>query len=123
MLRALIARLYREADAPSGTAARLHRLDRELDQEQALQFAAAAIGFIGAVLSLAVSSAFVLLPAVAIATLGQYMVQGWCPPLALLAHLGLRSSVEIDRERYALAAAVGEMREPHFSAEIRAGAD
>lgn len=123
MLRALLNRLAPRADAeiPSGTTARLHRLDREIDQEQALQFGAAAIGSIGALLSLAVSSVFILLPVLAIASLGQYVVQGWCPPLMLLARLGLRSSAEIDGERYALAAQMGEAYEPQFSAT--AGAD
>lgn len=113
----------RAASQPAGrTAARLRQLDREWDQEQALQFAAAAVGFVGAVLSLTVSSAFILLPAVAFATLAQYLVQGWCPPLPLLARLGLRSGSEIDRERYAIAASVGDAHEPQLPA-ARADAD
>jgi hypothetical protein len=123
VLRTLLRRQERPMDTSAGAAARLHRLEVEIDQEQALQFGAAAIGFIGAVLSLTVSSAFVLLPALAIAALGQYLVQGWCPPLALLARLGLRSSAEIDSERYALAASLGETREPRFSATAGAEAD
>ncbi len=106
-----------------GTAARLRQLDREWDQEQALQFGAAALGFIGAVLSLTVSSAFILLPALAFAMLAQYLLQGWCPPLALLARLGLRSSGEIDRERYAVAAGIGEAQEPRLPAAVSTGAD
>ena len=106
--------------APSATA-RLRQLDREWDQEQALQFGAAAIGFIGAVLSLTVNSAFILLPAFAFATLAQYLVQGWCPPLVLLVRIGLRSGPEIDRERYALAASVGEAHEPRLA--LIAGGD
>jgi len=100
----------------SSTTARLRQLDREWDQERALQFGAAAVGFIGAVLSLTVNSAFVLLPAFAFATLAQHMIQGWCPPLVLLARIGLRSSSEIDRERYALAASVGDAQEPRLAA-------
>ncbi len=120
-----IAGIHEEADAPSaaGTAARLRQLDREWDQEQALQFGAAAVGFAGAVLSLTVSSAFILLPAFAIAALAQHLLQGWCPPLALLARLGLRSGSEIDRERYAIAAKVGETHEPRLALAARAGAD
>jgi hypothetical protein len=100
----------------SPTTTRLRQLDREWDQEQALQFGAAAIGFLGAVLSLTVNSAFVLLPAFAFATLAQYLIQGWCPPLVLLARAGLRSGSEIDRERYALAASVVEAHEPRLAA-------
>ncbi len=104
------------AQPVSPATTRLRQLDREWDQEHALQFGAAAIGFLGAVLSLTINSAFVLLPAFAFATLAQYLIQGWCPPLVLLARVGLRSSSEIDRERYALAASVGEAHEPRLAA-------
>ena len=105
------------ADQPVvGMAARLRQLDREWDQEQALQFGAAALGFVGAVLSLTVSSAFIFLPVFAFAALAQYLAQGWCPPLVLLGRVGLRSGSEIDRERYALAASVGEAHEPRLAA-------
>jgi hypothetical protein len=122
VLRYLLSHLDRRAAAGADAATRLRRIETEIDQEQALQFGAAAIGFVGAILSLTLSSAFALLPAFAIATLAQYLVQGWCPPLALLARLGLRSSAEIDSERYALMASLGETREPHFS-PITAGAE
>ena len=92
-----------KTSAPASTA-RLRQIERELDQEQALQMGAAGLGFIGAILGVTVNPAFALLPAMAFAALGQYAVQGWCPPMSLLARLGLRSSKEIDRERYALAA-------------------
>ncbi|HKW54300.1 MAG TPA: hypothetical protein VJO12_11460 [Stellaceae bacterium] len=100
----------------SPATTRLRQLDREWDQEQALQFGAAAVGFLGAVLSLTVNSAFALLPAFAFATLAQYLIQGWCPPLILLTRMGLRSSGEIDRERYALTASVGDAHEPRLAA-------
>ncbi len=107
---------------PEGAAARLRQLDREWDQEQVLLFSAAALGFVGALLSLTVDRAFILLPALAVATLAQYLLQGWCPPLPLLARLGLRSSSEIDRERYAIAARLGDAQEPQAPA-LAAGAD
>jgi len=118
------ARSRAGAALPSSPAtARLRRLDREWDQERALQFGAAAVGFLGAVLSLTVNSAFALLPAFAFATLAQYLIQGWCPPLILLARIGLRSSREIDRERYALSASVGDAHEPRLPETATAGAD
>ncbi len=107
----LIARTRKEADiaaAEPGTPARLRQLDEEVDQEHALHFGAAALGFIGAVLSVTVNGAFALLPAMAFATLGQFAVQGWSPLFAVLQRLGLRSGSEIDRERYALAATIEE---------------
>ena len=96
------------ADPLSGNTAKLRQLDHEVDQERALQVSAATLGFIGAILSVTVSSAFALLPAFVFATLGQYAVQGWCLPMALLARLGLRSSRDIDRERYAVTAMIEE---------------
>jgi hypothetical protein len=118
-----LRRLAPRAGSSTDAAARLRHVESEIDQEQAMQFGAAAVGFIGAILSLTVSSGFVLLPAFAVATLGQYLVQGWCPPLALLARLGLRSSAEIDGERYALAAALDESRVPQLSQTLGAEAD
>ena len=113
----LIARIRGRTGAatplPGGTA-RLRQLDQEVDQESALQVSAAALGFIGALLSVTVSSAFALLPAFVFATLGQYAVQGWCLPMVLLARLGLRSSRDIDRDRYAAAATLQEPPEPAF---------
>ena len=123
MLPTSAARSTAGATPSSPATARLRQLDREWDQEQALQFGAAAVGFVGAVLALTVSSAFVLLPALAFATLAQYVVQGWCPPLVLLARVGLRSSGEIDRERYALTASVGEAHEPRLPEAAAVGAD
>jgi hypothetical protein len=38
----------------------------------------------------------------------QHAVQGWCPPLALLRRLGVRTRREIDAEKYALKALRGD---------------
>jgi hypothetical protein len=103
--------------AHSGSAARLRQLDQELDQEQALQIGAAAVGFLGAMLSVTVSMIFALLPVIAFAMLGQVAFQGWSPALLLVQRLGLRSSREIDGERYALAAALEEPPLPTMQAE------
>lgn len=106
--------------AAKGSTARLREIERELDQEQALQIGAAALGFIGAILSVTLNPVFIVLPAIAFAALGQYAIQGWCPVMALLARAGLRSSQEIDSERYALAAMIAEPVMPQLE---RAGAD
>jgi hypothetical protein len=94
--------------AHSGSAARLRQLDQEFDQEQALQIGAAAVGFLGAMLSVTVNMIFALLPVIAFAMLGQFAFQGWSPALILLQRFGLRSSRDIDGERYALAATLKE---------------
>ena len=122
MLTGIIARLReRWGGAPeTGNTARLRQIEREIDQEQALQMGAAGVGFLGAILSVTVNPVFALLPAMSFAALGQYALQGWSPPMALLARRGLRSSSEIDRERYALAADIAEPALPDLN---RAGAD
>ena len=124
LLQSLLARLRqigRDA-TPAHGAARLRELDREIDQEQALQWSAAVLALLGILLSLALHPVFALLPALAFAMLGQHAVLGWCPPLPLLARLGLRSSSDIDRERYALAAALEERHAPSLAASDRSGA-
>jgi len=122
VLSGIISRRGAKAGEAAETAstARLRQIEREVDQEQALQIGAAGLGFFGAILSVAVNPAFALLPAIAFAALGQYAVQGWCPPMALLRRLGLRTSREIDGERYALSAAIAEPLMPEID---RAGAD
>ncbi|HUH85308.1 MAG TPA: hypothetical protein VLX85_11930 [Stellaceae bacterium] len=94
--------------------ARLRRLDRELDQERALLWGAAALGFSGAVLAIAVDRAFATLTAIAVVTVGQYALWGWSPAALLLARLGLRSSREIDGERHALAATLEDPTLPEL---------
>ncbi|HEV2549150.1 MAG TPA: hypothetical protein VGU20_17545 [Stellaceae bacterium] len=100
-----------------GSAARLRQLDQELDQEQALQIGAAALGFLGAMLSVTVSVFFALLPVLAFATLGQFAFQGWSPALILLQRWGLRSSRDIDGERYAIAGTLAEPPLPAIQAD------
>ena len=110
MFDGVIARIGGKKDerAHSGSAARLRQLDQELDQEQVLQIGAAALGFLGAMLSVTVNVVFALLPVIAFAMLGQVAFQGWSPALTLLQRFGLRSSREIDGERYAVAASLSE---------------
>ena len=120
MFDGVIARIGGKKDerAQSGSAARLRQLDQELDQEQALQISAAALGFVGAMLSVTVNVIFALLPVIAFAMLGQVAFQGWSPALILLQRLGLRSSREIDGERYALAATLQEPPLPTNQADV-----
>ena|SRR5690242_7802157 len=115
----MISRIGGKQDASEarGAAARLRQLDQELDQEQALQIGAAALGLVGAMLSLTVNMIFALLPVVAFASLGQFAFQGWSPALLLVQRLGLRSSRDIDSERYALAATLEEPPLPTMRAE------
>ena len=38
----------------------------------------------------------------------QHALQGWCPPVPVFRRLGVRTTAEIDRERYALKALRGD---------------
>jgi hypothetical protein len=49
-----------------------------------------------------------LLSGAVLAFLAQHAVQGWCPPLAALRRMGVRTRREIDQERYALKALRGD---------------
>jgi hypothetical protein len=114
----VIARINKKnGSVRGGAAARLRQLEQELDQEQALQIGAAAVGFLGAMLSVTVSVVFALLPVLSFAMLGQFAFQGWSPALIPLQRLGLRSSRDIDGERYALAATLAEPPLPTMQAQ------
>jgi hypothetical protein len=40
----------------------------------------------------------------------QHALQGWCPPVSLFRRLGVRTSAEIEQERYALKALRGDFQ-------------
>ncbi len=87
---------------------RLEELDREWDIERRLEANAAIASLVGVTLGATVNRKFFALPAVVAAFLLQHAVQGWCPPLPVFRRLGVRTSYEIDRERYALKAIRGD---------------
>ncbi len=45
---------------------------------------------------------WLILPAIFLSFFFQHSVQGWCPPLPLLRKLNIRTSKEIEQEKYAL---------------------
>lgn len=103
---------------------RLAELDREWDIERTLEANAASVAAIGAGLALFVDRRFAVLPLMVGGFLLQHAVQGWCPPLPIFRRLGVRTSSEIDHERYALKALRGDFRnitstDGHNSAIVR----
>ncbi|KGM14120.1 hypothetical protein N869_04010, partial [Cellulomonas bogoriensis 69B4 = DSM 16987] len=88
--------------------ARLADLDHEWDVERVLQVNAAALTLLGVSLGATRSRRWLALAAVVPAFLLQHAVQGWCPPLALLRRLGVRTRREIEAERTALKALRGD---------------
>jgi len=95
---------------------RIRELDREWDIERVLETMASSFSLTGIVLGSTVSKRWFLLPTVVLSFLLLHAIQGWCPPLAILRTLGIRTREEIARERYALKALAGDFagisREP-----------
>src|SRR5204863_226446 len=91
-------------------AHRLRQLDHEWDIERTLETNAAAIALAGVVLAATVDKRFLLMPGVVTAFLLQHALQGWCPPVPLFRHLGVRTPTEVEQERCALKALGGDFR-------------
>lgn len=89
-------------------AARIAELDREWDVERVLEKNAAALALAGLTLGATRARRWLLLPAIVLSFLLQHALQGWCPPIAIIRRLGVRTRREIDRDRVALKALRGD---------------
>lgn len=98
---------FQNAD-PAAIERRLAELDAEWDIERTLEANAATASLIGLTLGATVDRRWFLFPAVVAGFLLQHALQGWCPPLAVFRRMGVRTSYEIDHERYALKAMRGD---------------
>lgn len=98
---------YRTANR-SAINRRLHELDDEWDIERILEANAATACLIGLTLGAAVDRRWFIFPAVVSGFLLQHALQGWCPPLPVFRRMGIRTSYEIDHERYSLKALRGD---------------
>jgi hypothetical protein len=105
--RDLKARVLYFAQRPEEIDRRLDELDREWDIERLLQVNAGALSLMGMTFGV-VRRRWYLLPAAAAAFLIQHAVQGWCPPVSLFRRIGIRTTREINHERYALKALRGD---------------
>jgi hypothetical protein len=90
---------------------RIAELEREWDIERVLQLAAASLSLTGLTLAAVKNRAWFLLPTAVLSFLFLHAVQGWCPPIPVLRRLGIRTREEIERERYALKALLGDFEE------------
>jgi hypothetical protein len=81
---------------------RIEKLDNEWDIERCIEGRAAIVSFIGVILGLKKSKTWLILSILALTFLLQYVIQGWCPPVALLRRFGIRTRQEIYLEKYAL---------------------
>jgi hypothetical protein len=98
------------AEHPEEIDRRLHELDHEWDIERALEANAATLALTGTLLGAFADRRFLVLPVAVTAFLLQHALQGWCPPVPVFRRIGIRTSAEIDRERYALKALRGDFR-------------
>jgi len=97
-----------ENASPAAIENRLAALDAEWDIERTLEANAATASLIGLTLGATVDRRWYLFPAVVAGFLLQHALQGWCPPLPVFRRLGIRTSYEIDYERYALKSLRGD---------------
>lgn len=81
---------------------RIEQLDREWDIERAIEANAAGLSVGALVLGMLVSRKWLLLPLAISGFLLNHAIDGWCPPVPLFRSRGLRTRMEIERERYAL---------------------
>jgi hypothetical protein len=97
---------------------RIARLEEEWDIERTLELNAAVVALAGTILAATVNRKWAILPAVVTVFLAQHAIQGWCPPLPLFRAMGVRTRKEIDSEKYALKALLGEFRATRKTREI-----
>lgn len=94
--------------SPEQIARRIWELEQEWDIERVLQAMASSLSLAGIALSLTRSKRWIVLPGVVLSFLLLHAIQGWCPPVPLLRRLGVRTRDEIERERLALTALIGD---------------
>jgi hypothetical protein len=106
------ARLQTYAAAgPQALAGRLAELDREWDIDRAVELEASLMGLVGLGLGAFFRRGFLAAPALVGAAVFLHATAGGYPLLPLFRRLGLRTSREIARERYALKALRGDFHE------------
>jgi hypothetical protein len=97
--------VYYYAKQSRGTIhTRIDELDHEWDIERVIGLTGASLSLTGLLLSITGSSKWVIVPLIAMSFLLEHAIQGWCPPVAVLRRLGVRTRREIDSEKYALLA-------------------
>ena len=98
---------YYEAH-PEKIRERLLALDREWDVERVLETGSSALTLVGLLLGSTRNRKWLLLSLAVQGFFLQHAIQGWCPPLPALRRMGVRTAQEIDSERCALRALLGE---------------
>ncbi|RPI12487.1 MAG: hypothetical protein EHM60_11730 [Lysobacterales bacterium] len=97
-----------EAVDPRTVQDRLDALEREWDTDRTLELDAAAWGIVGVALGALHRRGWLILPMFAAAAMLAHALTGRHPVMPVLRRLGVRTSREIARERYALKALRGD---------------
>jgi len=103
-----VASLTRCAASPAHADRRLSELDREWDTDRALEIEAATMGLIGLAVGAFFRKQLLALPAIVAGAVLVQATTGRYPLMPIFRRLGLRTSKEIARERYALKALRGD---------------
>lgn len=115
----------RRACDPAAIAVRLAQLDREWDLDRVIGAGAGLLTLAGLAMGRLVTRRWYLLPAVAQGLLLQHALRGSSLPARTLRLVGVRTRLEIERERYALKAVRGDfttVRPRHAEAALDATA-
>jgi len=96
------------AGKPALIRERLRELDKEWDIERCLETGSSTLTLAGIGLAVFANRRWLLLSAIVQGFFMQHAIQGWCPPLPVFRSLGVRSQREIEAERHALKALLGE---------------
>lgn len=96
------------SQGPAAIQRRLRELDEEWDVERCLETMAPTFTLLGLTLGITRQRSWLLLPLVVQSFFLQHALQGWCPPIPVLRRMGIRTSGEIEQERYALKALRGD---------------
>lgn len=81
---------------------RIDELDKEWDVERTLELNASLFALAGIILASAYNKRWLILSGIVATFLAQHAIQGWCPPLPLFRHFGIRTQKEIEAERHGL---------------------
>jgi len=87
---------------------RLDELECEWDIERVLETQASSLVLIGLILGATVNRKWFMLSAAVAGFFLQHAIVGWCPPIPIFRRLGVRTTREINQERYALKALRGD---------------
>lgn len=104
-----VASFYGKSEAE--ISARIKELNQEWDIERYLGVNMSTLAMIGVALAYFVHINWLILPAIVLAFFFQHAVQGWCPPLPVLRLFKIRTSKEIEQEKYALKIIRGDFNE------------